>query len=410
MRALDSVLRRWTPGLLAVLFVTAGCGRQAGPAGPPPPPEVGVVTLTSERVVLTTELPGRTSPYLIAEVRPQVNGLLQQRLFEEGADVRRGELLYQIDPAPYQASVDQAAAALAVAEANVPAARSRAERLRGLVASRAVGEQDAVDAEAALARAEAGVAASRAALESARIQLSYTPIRSPISGRTGRSTVTPGALVAAYQPVPLVTVQQLDPIYVDVQQSSAELLRLQRVLASGALTRDEASASRVRLLLEDGTPYPHEGTLKFQDVSVAPTTGAVTLRMVFPNPEHQLLPGMFVRALVEEGADERAVLVPQQAVQRDPRGNAFAFAVGAGETIEVRPLQVGRAIGSRWLVTAGLGAGDRVVVDGLFSVRPGIPVTARPVDLSGMAPGAAASGAPAPGAPVPGAEMPADEE
>nr|HPK66878.1 efflux RND transporter periplasmic adaptor subunit [Thermoanaerobaculia bacterium] len=289
MRALDSVLRRWTPGLLAVLFVTAGCGRQAGPAGPPPPPEVGVVTLTSERVVLTTELPGRTSPYLIAEVRPQVNGLLQQRLFEEGADVRRGELLYQIDPAPYQAAVDQAAAALAVAEANVPAARSRAERLRGLVASRAVGEQDAVDAEAALARAEAGVAASRAALESARIQLSYTPIRSPISGRTGRSTVTPGALVAAYQPVPLVTVQQLDPIYVDVQQSSAELLRLQRVLASGALTRDEASASRVRLLLEDGTPYPHEGTLKFQDVSVAPTTGAVTLRMVFPNPEHQLL-------------------------------------------------------------------------------------------------------------------------
>jgi len=346
-----------------------------------------VVTLAPERVVLTTELPGRTSAYLVAEVRPQVNGLLQQRLFEEGADVRKGELLYQIDAAPYRAAYQQAEAALAMAESNLPAARSRAERLRGLVASRAVGEQDAMDAEAALAQAEAAAAAARATLESARIQLSYTPIRSPISGRTGRSTVTPGALVAAYQPVPLVTVQQLDPIYVDVQQSSSELLRLRRVLASGGLTRGGESASRVRLLLEDGTPYPHEGTLQFQDVTVAPTTGSVTLRMVFPNPDLLLLPGMFVRAVVEEGIDEQGILVPQQSVQRDPRGNAYALVVGAEEKVETRTLQGGRAVGNRWLVTEGLAAGDRVLVDGLVMARPGVAVTARPVEMPAAAAG-----------------------
>ncbi|MCZ7649829.1 MAG: efflux RND transporter periplasmic adaptor subunit [Thermoanaerobaculia bacterium] len=377
----ELLIRIRLPGAALAAALLAACGGPQGPAAPPPPPEVGVVTLAPERVVLTTELPGRTSAYLVAEVRPQVNGLLQQRLFEEGSDVRKGDLLYQIDPAPYRAAYEQAEAALAMAESNLPAARARAERLRGLVETRAVGEQDAMDAEAALAQAEASVAAARAALESARIQLSYTPIRAPIAGRTGRSTVTPGALVTAYQPVPLVTVQQLDPIYVDVQQSSSELLRLRKVLASGALTRDEATASRVRMLLEDGTPYPHEGTLKFQDVSVAPTTGAVTLRMVFPNPDHLLLPGMFVRAVVEEGVDEQAILVPQQAVQRDPRGNAFALVVGAEEKVEIRALQVGRAIGNRWLVLDGLAAGDRVLVDGLVAVRPGMAVTARPVEL-----------------------------
>ena len=366
-----------------------GCGKPA--AGPPPaPPQVGVVTLAPERVVLTTELPGRTSPYLVAEVRPQVNGLLQTRLFEEGTDVRAGELLYRIDPAPYQAAFDQAQAALAAAEASLPAMRSRAEKLRGLVASRAVGEQDALDAEAALAQAEASVAAARAAAESARIQLSYTPIRAPISGRTGRSNVTPGALVTAYQPVPLVTVQQLDPIYVDVQQSSSDLLRLRRVLQSGQLARDDESSRRVRLVLEDGTPYAHEGTLKFQDVTVAPTTGAVTLRMVFPNPDHVLLPGMFVRAVVEEGVDAAALLAPQQGVQRDPRGNAFALVVGADGKVESRELQLGRAVGNRWLVTGGLAAGDRVIVDGLLAARPGTPVTAIEA-----APPAAEAGTPA---------------
>ena len=326
----------------------------------------------------------RTSPYLIAEVRPQVNGLLSSASSRRAPTPWRA--FYQIDPRRISGG-RSAQRWRSPGERPPPAARRG-----GCAGSSRAGRSASGRREPKRARpAEAGVAASRGA----RKRPDPALLRDPLADLGAHRLLDgdPGALVAAYQPVPLVTVQQLDPIYVDVQQSSAELLRLQRVLASGALTRDEASASRVRLLLEDGTPYPHEGTLKFQDVSVAPTTGAVTLRMVFPNPEHQLLPGMFVRALVEEGADERAVLVPQQAVQRDPRGNAFAFAVGAGETIEVRPLQVGRAIGNRWLVTAGLGDGDRVVVDGLFSVRPGIPVKARPVDLSGMAPGAAVPGA-----------------
>lgn len=361
------------PASLALLAAACGAPSQHPTGGAPP--KVGVVTLAPERVVLTTELPGRTAPYLVAEVRPQVNGVLQKRLFTEGAEVRAGQQLYQIDPAPYRAAYEQARAALQVAEAALPAARSRAERLRGLVASRAVGEQDAIDAEAALAQAAASVAAAGAMVESARIQLAYTPIPAPISGRTGRSSVTPGALVTAYQPVPLVTIQQLDPIYVDVQQSSADLLRLRRVLASGALTRDERSASRVRLLLEDGTPYAHEGTLQFQDVTVTPTTGAVTLRLVFPNPETLLLPGMFVRAIVEEGVDEQAILAPQQGVQRDPRGNAFALVVGDGNQVETRELGIDRALGNRWRVTRGLAAGDRVIVDGLLAVRPGMAVS-----------------------------------
>ncbi|MBP1642392.1 MAG: acriflavin resistance periplasmic protein [Acidobacteria bacterium] len=378
MRVLSSHDRMLFLGPAAFVAALAlGCGKPAAPP-PPGPPEVGVVTLAPERVVLTTELPGRTTPYLVAEVRPQVHGILQKRHFEEGADVRAGELLYQIDPAPYQAAVAQAEAALAMAEANVPAARSRAERLRGLVASRAVGAQDAEDAEAALRQAEASVAAARATLDSARIQLSYTPIRAPISGRSGRSSVTAGALVTAYQPVPLVTIQQLDPIYVDVAQSSAEVLRLRRVLSSGVLTRDDRSAKRVRLLLEDGTPYAHEGTLQFQDVTVAPTTGSVTLRMVFPNPDHLLLPGMFVRAVVEEGVDEAAILAPQQGVTRDPRGNAYALVAGADGKVESRELQLGRAIGSRWLVESGLAPGDRVIVDGLQFLRPGMDVSAVP--------------------------------
>ncbi len=377
----------------AVALLVQGCGRPAD--GPPPGPmPVGTVTLAPERVVLTTELPGRTAPYLVAEVRPQVSGLLQRRAFEEGADVRKGELLYQVDAAPYRAAVEQAEAALAMAEANLPAARSRVERLRPLADIRAVGQQDLDDAEAALLRAEASVAASRAALESARINLAWTPIEAPISGRTGRSNVTAGALVTAYQPMPLVTIQQLDPMYVDVQQSSSGLLRLKRILSSGALTRDGESASRVRLRLEDGTPYAHAGTLQFQDVTVAPTTGSVTLRMIFPNPDLELLPGMFVRAIVEEGVDESAILAPQQGVSRDPRGNAVALVVGPEGTVEARRLELGRAIGSRWLVVTGLAAGDRLIVDGLQNVRPGMPARAVPVDLDAPPAPAAPEGPP----------------
>lgn len=390
------VLRAPAPPLGAVLVLAAlgaACGKP--PAGPPPgPAEVGVVTMAPERVVLTTELPGRTSPYLVAEVRPQVNGLLRERKFEEGSDVKAGDLLYQIDPAPYQAAFEQAKASLAMAEANLPAARSRAERMKGLVAIHAVGQQDYDDAVAALQQAEASVAAAKATVESARINLSYTPIRAPISGRTGRSSVTVGALVTAYQPVPLATIQQLDPIYVDVAQSSAELLRLQKSFKGGALTKD-ASWSRVKLVLEDGTPYPREGKLKFREVTVDPATGSVTLRMVFPNPDHVLLPGMYVRAVVEEGVLRDALLVPQQGVARTPKGDPYALVAGRDGKVEQRMLTVGRAIGDRWLVTAGLAEGDQVIVEGTQRVRPGADVKAVP--FVPAAPGAAPAG---PGAPA----------
>jgi membrane fusion protein (multidrug efflux system) len=336
--------------------------------------------------VLTTELPGRTAAYLIAEIRPQVNGIIRQRLFEEGSDVKAGSLLYQIDPAPYEAAYEQAKAALAVAEANLPPVRLRAERLKGLVEIHAVGQQDYDDAAAALARAEASVASARAAVESARINLGYTPIRAPISGRIGRSAVTVGALVTAYQPAELAVIQKLDPIYVDVTQASADLLRLRRDLASGEL-KSTGSHRRVKLLLEDGTPYAHEGTLQFRDVTVDSTTGSVVLRVVFPNPEYTLLPGMFVRAIVEEGVNEKAILAPQQGVTRDAKGNATALVVGAESKVEERALSLDRAIDDRWLVTTGLADGDRVIVEGLQRIRPGVPVKAVP-----FVPGPAGSG------------------
>jgi membrane fusion protein (multidrug efflux system) len=375
--------RRIVPALSLCLAATAAtltlaCGK--GRSGPPQqgPVEVGTVTVNPEKVVLTTELPGRTSPYLVAEVRPQVNGLIRERAFEEGSNVKAGALLYQIDPAPYQAAYEQAKATLAMAEANVPAARLRAERLKGLVEIKATGRQNYDDALAALQQAEASVAAARAAEESARINLSYTPIRAPIPGRTGKSSVTVGALVTGYQPVPLMVIQQLDPIYVDVTQSSAEILRLRQSLASGRLKRSGDGWSRVKLLLEDGTPYRLAGKLKFRDVTVDPTTGSVTLRMVFPNPDNVLLPGMFVRAIVEEGVNEEAILVPQQGVTRDQKGDPYALVAGKDGKVEQRMLTLDRALGDRWLVTKGLAAEDRVIVDGLQRVRPGAEVKAVP--------------------------------
>ncbi len=379
--------------LAAVAVATVACGKpQARP--PQGPAEVGVVTVSPEKVVLTTELPGRTSPYLVAEVRPQVNGLIRERAFEEGSDVKAGALLYQIDPAPYKAAYDQAKASLAMAEANLPAARLRAERLKGLVEIRAAGQQDYDDAAAAALQAEASVAAAKAAVESARVNLSYTPIRAPISGRTGKSNVTVGALVTAYQPVPLATVQQLDPIYVDVTQSSAELLRLRESFKSGDLTRNASSWSRVKLVLEDGTIYPREGKLKFRDVTVDPTTGSVSLRMVFPNPDSSLLPGMFVRAIVEEGVRKDAILAPQQGVTRDQRGDPYALVAGKDGKVEQRMLTLDRALGDQWLVTKGLAAGDQVIVEGLQKIRPGAEVKAVPF----AAPAKAAVGEAAPAA------------
>lgn len=366
-------------GLVAAMALVS-CAEAPATSPAAGPAQVSVVELQPRRVELTTELPGRTSAFQIAEIRPQVNGLIQQRAFDEGSDVRTGELLYQIDPAPYKAALDQATAALEVAEASLPALRSRAERLASLAEIHAVGQQDADDASAALRQAEANAAVSRAAVERARINLAYTPLVAPIAGRIGRSSVTVGALVSAYQPVALATIQQLDPIYVDVTQAAAEVLRLRRSMAAGTLVPDAGKQRTVKLLLEDGTPYPLEGALKFRDVTVEPSTGSVTLRAVFPNPDHMLLPGMFVRAVVLEGVDEAGLLVPQQGVTRDPKGTPIAWVVNADDEVEQRTLTVDRAIGDAWLVNAGLAPGDRVIVEGRQKVRPGDRVRAVPFD------------------------------
>lgn len=340
-------------------------------------PEVAVVILQSERVAVTAELPGRTSAYLVAEVHPQVNGIVQKRLFTEGSDVKEGDVLYLIDPKPYQAAYDTAAASLARVEANLPAIRKRAERFKELLAVNAVGQQDYDDAAAALKQIEAEAQALKAGLETARINLAYTRIVAPISGRIGKSNVTPGALATAYQGPAFTTIQQLDQVYVDSPQSSATLLAIQRNLAANRI-KGGADQAKVKLLLEDGTPYAQQGLLKFSDVTVDPSTGSQSLRMVFPNPRHILLPGMYVRAIVEEGVAEQAILVPQQGVTRDPKGNAIALVVDGADKVEQRTLSVDRAIGSRWLVTEGLRAGDRVIVEGLQKVRPGVAVKVVP--------------------------------
>lgn len=351
-----------------------GCGKKEQAKANP---EVAVVTVQPERVAITFELPGRTSAFQVAEVHPQVNGIVQQRLFTEGADVKQGEVLYQIDPRPYQAAYDTAAAALARAEANLPAIRKRAERIKELLAVHAVGQQDYDDASAALKQVEAEVQSLKAGAESARINLGYTRITAPISGRAGKSSVTPGALATAYQGAAFTTIQQLDQVYVDSPQASAVLLGIQRNLAANRI-KGSADSAKVKLLLEDGTPYPQTGILKFSDVTVDPSTGSQTLRMVFPNPRHILLPGMYVRAIVEEGVAEQAILVPQEGVTRDPKGNAIALVVGGSDKVEQRTLKVDRAVGSKWLVLEGLAAGDRVVVEGLQKVRPGVTVKVVP--------------------------------
>jgi membrane fusion protein (multidrug efflux system) len=365
-------------GVLAACLVLAGCGRQSAAVAkePPAPPEVGVVTIEPQRVALTTDLPGRTSAYLIAEVRPQVSGIIQKRLFTEGADVKAGEVLYQIDPASYQAAYNNAKAALDRAQANLLPARLKSERYGELVKINAVSQQDYDDVSAALKQAEADVEAGKAALETAGINLAYTKVTAPISGRIGRSSVTNGALVTANQPAALSTIQQLSPIYVDVAQSSADLLRLEREMASGIMKSSGAAQARVKLLLEDGSVYPLPGTLKFSEVTVDQSTGSITLRAVFPNPKQILLPGMFVRAVIEEGVNEHAILVPQRGVTRNPAGDAMVMVVGSGEKAEPRVIKVVRTVGDNWLVSDGLKAGDRVILDGLQKARPGTPVKA----------------------------------
>jgi membrane fusion protein (multidrug efflux system) len=368
---------------LASLLLLGGCqngqGRQAAPA---PAPEVATVKMSMESVALNTELPGRTSAYLTAEIRPQVNGIIQKRLFTEGSYVRAGQVLYQIDPASFQASLDNAKAAVAKAEANLAAIRSRAERFKELLPEKAVSQQDYDDAAAALKQTEADIESWKAMVRTARINLGYTRITAPISGRIGRSNVTEGALVTAQQPTPLSIIQQLDSVYVDVPQSTTELLRLKRSLEGGRLNQGGANQKKVKLFLEDGSEYPLAGTLQFRDVTVDPATASVILRVVFPNPKGVLLPGMFVRALVREGIKEKAILIPQQAVSRDPKGNPLALVVDAGDKVSQRMLTLDRAIGDKWLVTAGLGSGDRVIVEGMQKVRPGASVKVVPLEAA----------------------------
>jgi len=332
------------------------------------------MTVSQQPVGLTTELPGRTTPFRVAEIRPQVNGLILKRLFIEGSEVKAGQALYQIDPAPFQAAYENAKAALGRAEANLPAIQSRVSRYRQALAEKAVSQQDFDDAEAALKQAEADGQYYRAMVETARINLNYATVVSPITGRIGASTVTDGAIVTAYQPVALATIQQLDPIYVDVTQSSTELLRLRRRMQEGQLTQNGTNASNVEVMLSDGSRYPQRGKLQFRDVSVDPTTASVILRMVFPNPNSVLLPGMFVRALVQEGVDDQAILIPQQAVSRDPKGEPYALLVNAEGKVEQRKLTLDRAIGDQWLVSSGLAPGDHVMVEGMQKVRVGMPV------------------------------------
>ncbi len=410
-------------GVLFAGLITSGCSEQHA-APKPSLPEVATVTVNPERVVLTTELPGRTCAYYVAEIRPQVSGIIQKRLFEEGSDVRAGQVLYQIDPAPFQAAYENAVANLSVArkaadraraaveatmagvtqkKATLDLARTNRWRFEELFKSRAVAASqrdqavtEAEVAEAALrtaeaqvksdqeaaAAAEAAIQQAEAAVKAAQINLGYTRITAPISGRIGISNVTAGALATAHQGTAFATVQQIDPIYVDATQSSVNLLQLKRNIATGRINGDGPDRAKVKLLLEDGSPYPMEGTLKFSDLTVDPSTGSFTLRMVFPNPKHMLLPGMYVRAVIEEGGVDQAILVPQQGVSRDPKGNPVALLVDGSDKVEQRSLKIDRAIGNQWLITEGLNQGDRLIVEGMQRVRPGSSVKVVPFAAS----------------------------
>ncbi len=405
-------------GIVLDVFLITGCETAPSAAPPPGPPEVAVYTLETTKVRITTELPGRTASYLVSEIRPQVNGVILKRFFEEGSEVKAGDVLYQIDPAPYQAAYDIALANLKTAQQAVEKARAaleaslaaqkeqealfhlartnreRYERMYEQAATTAMERDQAVTnaevAEAALlaakartetdrkalAAAEAAVQQAEAALEAAKINLDYTQVRAPISGRIGRSRVTEGAIVTAYQSTPLATIQQFDPIYVDIPQSTSQLYRLRRALQQGRLKAE--GTDKVKIILEDGTIYPHEATLKFRDVSVDPGTESVIVRVIVPNPEGELLPGMFVRASIELGEQQDAILVPQQAVQRDSRGEPFVWVVDDQNKVHVRSIVTDRAFGHRWLVLEGLTAGERIVMEGMQRLKPGMVVNVVP--------------------------------
>ena len=351
----------------------AGKGEQRGPA------QVGYVVVQQTRVPLVTELPGRTVAYRSSEVRPQVSGVIQKRFFEEGSIVRQGQPLYQIDPSLYRAAVNEAAASVASAQATAEAARVRADRFRPLAEIEAVSKQDYTDAVATQRQAEASIAQGRAQLETARVNLRFTTVPAPITGRIGRTLFTVGALVTASQTEPLATIQQLDPIYVDIQQSAAALLQLRRRMATGGVM--PASAT-VRLKLEDGSDYGRTGTVEFAEVVVDQQTGTVTLRARFPNPDGMLLPGMFVRAMFAQAIETNAFLVPQQAVSRDPQGNATVWLVGANNKVQQRKVETVRAEGANWIVTGGLRAGDKVITQGTANLSPDAAVRPVPANTS----------------------------
>jgi membrane fusion protein (multidrug efflux system) len=357
-----------------LLLLIGACAEDAPPPQEQSAPAVTVVTLKTERVELTRQLPGRTTAYLIAEVRPQVTGIVEERLFTEGSLVEAGQPLYQLDDATYRADYNSALASLARAQATVEVARLNAARAEELVKANAVSRQEYENAVAALQQAEADVGVAKAAVASRQVQLGYARITSPIAGRIGKSSVTQGALVTEDQATPLATVQQLDPIYVDLTQSSSELLQLRRAVAGGDVRGTEETP--VTILLEDGARYDHEGELSFADVSVDPSTGSFSLRVTVPNPDHLLMPGMYVRAVVSNAVLDDGILVPQRGIARDPKGNANALVVNADGTVEQRTVELRRTIGDKWLVSSGLSAGDRVIVEGLQKVQPGMPVYA----------------------------------
>lgn len=359
--------------MLSGSLALTGCDDKQDQQGGQQMPEVGVVTLKTEPLQITTELPGRTVAYRIAEVRPQVSGIILKRNFVEGSDIEAGVSLYQIDPATYQATYDSAKGDLAKAQAAANIAELTVKRYQKLLGTQYISKQEYDQALTDAQQATAAVVAAKAAVETARINLAYTKVTSPISGRIGKSSVTEGALVQNGQASALATVQQLDPIYVDVTQSSNDFLRLKQELANGSLKQENGKA-KVDLVTSDGIKFPQSGTLEFSDVTVDQTTGSITLRAIFPNPDHTLLPGMFVRARLQEGTKPTALLVPQQGVTRTPRGDATVLVVGADNKVETRQIVASQAIGDKWLVTDGLKAGDRVVVSGLQKVRPGAQV------------------------------------
>ncbi len=377
--------------VVPVLALSACKGGADAPPATPPPMEVAVVTLKPENITLSRELSGRATPSLIAEVRPQVTGIVQRRLFTEGGNVRAGQPLYQIDDTAFRAANASAQAQLARAQASLTTARLNAARSAELVRIDAVSKQDNDNAQAVLRQAQADVSAARAAVQGAGVPLGFTRVTAPISGKIGRSSVTAGALVTASQPAPMATIQQLDPMYVDLSQSSAELLQLRRELEAGQLSATEGVP--VDILLEDGSTFDHQGRLSFAEATVDPTTGSFNLRVVVPNPGHLLMPGMYVRANVANGARANALLVPQPGITRDPKGQATAMVVGADGKVQPRPVKVSRTVGSRWLVEDGLKAGDRVIVEGLQKIQPG--ATVKPVEQGSAPTRPAAPAAPA---------------